>query len=479
MWQRLKRGVRWIRNHVTRRVAWDLFMVYLASINVSLIVFVLTYLYLRPYYEHHLPFVTRIYDPVKGIEPEPVTQEYLRLVDELAAEGGYASSRIVVEDLLGELRELSAEIIDDNPFERSGLERNRIRIFILMQQALMREGVISDTDRDPHEIANIFWSIEPDPGRLTDRVDFFQSDIAPLLEANFFRRYDKTGKLTDHFWWIDLPFLLIFIIEFLISWYLAVRRETYPRWFMYPIVNWYDVLGIMPFKQLRLFRLFRIASIYVRLSRSEHTIVGDDPISRTIAYFSNIVSEEISDMVALRILNETQDELTKGTHKAIITSVAAAHRDALARQLALQARDLLTNVEVRERAQEFLEANLEQSVDAADAFRFVPLPDAVLRPLVSTIGQAVFDAFADTLAATVSSGEGQDALQEMIRDAIDGVIVEITEGELEELVKEISIEVIDHVKQTVSVRKWALPDQNRRNFLTRELVDQGEQRKRS
>ena len=175
--------------------------------------------------------------------------------------------------------------------------------------------------------------------------------------------------------------------------------------------------------------------------------------------------------MTLRILNETQDELNKGTHKAIIHSVATEHRDALARQLALQARDLLTDVQVRERAQGFLEANLEQSVESTDAFRFVPLPDVVLRPLVSSIGQAVFDAFADTLAVTVSSEEGQAALQSMIGDAIDGLVMEMTQGELEELVKEISIQVIEHVKETVSVRKWALPDQERRNFLTREVIE--------
>lgn len=461
----------WLRHHITRSVAWDMFMVYLAVINVSLIVFDLTYLYLRPYYDQFLPVVSRIYDPVKGIEPEPVTEEYLQLVNDLEGQGGYGTSTATVVELLGDLRELSAEIIDDNPFERSGLERNRIRMFVSMQQRLVDEGVLTQADRDPFEIADIFWSLEPDAGRLSGRVEFFQANVASLLEENFFRLYDATGKLTDHFWIIDLPFLVIFILEFFISWRLAVRRHTYPRWFMYPIVHWYDVLGIMPFKQMRLFRLFRVASIYVRLSRSDRTIVGDDPISRTIAYFSNIVSEEISDMVSLRILNETQDELAKGTHKAIINSVATQHRDALARQLAVQVRDLLVDDGVRERAQGFLEANLKQSVESTDAFRFVPLPDVVLRPMVMTIGQSVFDAFADTLAVTVSTDEGQDALQATIRDAIDGVVLEITEGELEELVKEISIQVIDQIKETVQVRKWALPDEERRHFLTREVVE--------
>ena len=39
-------------------------------------------------------------------------------------------------------------------------------------------------------------------------------------------------------------------------------------------------------------------------------------VSRAVAYVSNIIAEEISDVVALRILSETQDEIRNGTHKA-------------------------------------------------------------------------------------------------------------------------------------------------------------------
>jgi hypothetical protein len=324
---------------------------------------------------------------------------------------------------------------------------------------------------EAEDVADHFWSLEPDAALLARRLADFDTELAPLLEANFFRLYDLDGNLVDHFWVIDLPFLVIFIIEFFARWYLAIKRSTYPRWFFFPIFNWYDVLGIMPFKGMRLFRLFRIASIYIRLHRSELSGVGDDPISRTVKYFANIISEEISDMVSLRILNETQEELREGAHKRIIRSVATNHRDALAKQLAMQMRDLLTNQEVRVQARGFLDANLDQAVESADALRRVPLPNAVLRPLVAAVGETVFDSFADTLAATVSSPTGQHALEAMIRDSIDGLVLEITEGELEEVVREISIEVIGHMKETVGIRKWALPDQPRRSIFTREIVD--------
>ena len=471
MRERIKRLWQWLRLNLTRAVVWDLFMVYLAIVNVSLIVFDLTYLWLRPFYSQHLPVITRIYDPVKGIGPEPVTQSYLSLIDRLPATGVSAVNQYSVDSTLAELRELSVEIVDDNPFERSGLEANRIRLFKGMEDELIREGSLRMGRHEAQEVSDLFWSLEPADERLGPRLTYFDAELAPLLEANFFRAYGLNGRLVDHFWRIDLPFLMIFVIEFFVRWRLAVRRSTYPRWYFFPIFNWYDVLGILPFKGMRLFRLFRIASIYIRLHRSEHSRIGDDPVSRTVKYFANIVSEEISDMVSLRILNETQEELREGTHKRIIRSVAANHRDALAAQLALQMRDLLTDNEVRRQARGFLDANLENAVESADALRRIPLPDAVLRPLVATVGESVFNAFADTLAATLSSPEGQRVVETMIGEAIDGLVLEITEGELERVVREISIEVIGHMKETVAVRKWTLPAQPRQSIFTRDAID--------
>ena len=197
--------------------------------------------------------------------------------------------------------------------------------------------------------------------------------------------------------------------------------------------------------------------------------VGDDVISRTVKYFANIISEEISDMVALRILNETQSEIRDGTHRRIIHSVAGTHRSALSSELANQLQDLMTNEEIREQAKVFLDANLQQSVDSAEALRRVPLPDAVLRPLVVAVGQTVFNAIADTLAATLSSEEGHAAVEALIADSVDGLVTEMTEGELEEIVTEITLEVIDHIKEAVAVRKWASPDAPPRTVFTKDL----------
>ena len=143
----------------------------------------------------------------------------------------------------------------------------------------------------------------------------------------------------------------------------------------------------------------------------------------------------------------------------------------MAEQLADQLRSVLGNQRLREEARRFLNANLEQSIESAATLRRLPVPDALLRPVVMATGQALFDAFAETLGATLASQEGHDAVRSMARDAVDGVVAGITEGELEQLIRQASIEVIEQVKETVAVRKWMDGDQPRRSLLRRERLE--------
>ena len=470
--ENLKSRYRRIKRNMTRGLAWDIFMVYLAVINLGLILFDMTYLWLRPTYFRYLPVVTRIYDPVKGIEPHPLTEAWLVASTDLAdrLEAGEEPYRLASE--LEEIRYLAREVLINKAFERSGQDQSGRRIWVGMARFLRSEPGNGPIDQaQPARISDLFWSLQPDPSRIEGRSIYFNRNLAPLLAVNYLREFDLRGELTDYFWLIDLPFWLVFATEFFTRWWLAYRRGTYARWFLFPLFNWYDLLGIVPLKQFRIFRLFRMVSIYVRLHRSEHSNVGDDIVSRTVGYFANIISEEVSDMVSLRILNETQQELADGTHKRIVRAVAERHRESLAVQLANQIGQLMMSTEVREQARGFLDSNLEQAVDSAEALRRIPLPDVVLQPLVLAVGRAVFDAIADTLAATLASEEGNAALRRMIIDAVDGLVEEITDGELEALVREISIEVIGHLKETVAVRKWTLENEPRRGVFTRELID--------
>ena len=105
---------------ITLSTLWDLFMVWVVLINLSLILFDLTYLWLRPTYFKYVPIVTRVWDPVLGIEPHPLTEE---LIEKAATAEQLSLLDPGSESLYAMLEELSAltlRVLEENPFERSG-----------------------------------------------------------------------------------------------------------------------------------------------------------------------------------------------------------------------------------------------------------------------------------------------------------------------------------------------------------------------
>ena len=109
---------------ITARLLWDLFMVWVALINLGLIAFDLTYPWLRPYYFHYVPVVTRVYDPVLGIEPHPLTEQFVEDLDAARSLADLAPGSPELAERLSTLERLTARILTENPFDRSGLGQN-------------------------------------------------------------------------------------------------------------------------------------------------------------------------------------------------------------------------------------------------------------------------------------------------------------------------------------------------------------------
>jgi hypothetical protein len=452
---RVLQVVRDLSGRAKLRLAWDVFMVWAALINLSLIVFDLTYLWLRPVYFSYVPLVTRVYDPVKGIEPHPLTRA---LLDEIVTTSDLVRRTPSSPDVVPHvevLRELSLRVFLENPFERSG-QTDLLNT--------LRQGLADVTGFPRSDLANpeileravtAFWPLEP--AELRYRLDRLDPQLGRSLELNYYRSFDRNGRLTDHFWLIDLPFLTLFWIEFLVRWYLALRRHTYTKWFFFPIFNWYDVLGLIPVRYFRIFRLLRAVSMYMRLRRSQLSLVGRDIFSRTVAYFSNIITEEVSDRVALRILSELHEEIEDGTHTRIVRSTVEPRLVEIQHVVARQIYEVLTDPITLHNLRTLLRLNLEAAVDESEAFQSVPMPKVILKPLVRATGEVILDTTLEAISATLDSVDGQQALEQVAASIVDTVAYGPGLEETEQLVKQITLQVIDHMKEVVSVKKWTLP----------------------
>jgi hypothetical protein len=453
----LRLSLKWLHpSSWNLRLIWDVVMVWVALVNLWLILFDLTYLPLRRYYFQWVPVVCRVYDPVKGIAPHPLTAQLLEEADAVEQLLALDPTSATLAERVASLRELTRTVLEENPFERSGQARNLEVIRVTIAQELGgATHHLSGGDRTSHAV-ELFWP--DDPAVLRQRLLLFDERLRPLLAVNYFREFDLEGKLVDHFWLIDLPFLTLFVVEFAVRWSLALRRRTHRRWYLFPLLNWYDLLGLMPSTELRVFRLFRVASIYMRLRRSELSRVGKDVLSRAVAYVSNIIAEEISDVVALRILSETQDEIRDGTHLRIWDRAIASRRRQIEEVFIAQLRDVLANPDTQQRVRRLMRVNLQLAIERSETLDSVPLPNAVLHPLVRSLGEVILETTLETVSASLDSNEGQVAAKDLVSSVMDQVLAGPGREVIASLSEEISLDVIERMKEAVAVKKWALPE---------------------
>ncbi|TVP66899.1 MAG: hypothetical protein EA342_10540 [Leptolyngbya sp. LCM1.Bin17] len=280
-----------------------------ALLNLILVIGDLSYIPLRDLYLRFLPDLTTWYgETFKGIEPHRFTTQYLDTVDELedqVAQTGITSpeAQLILEDL----QQQSIEMVAENPFQvanKSGaLERIKNE---------MRDRMDVDS---ASEALTEFWSFEHlSEAGFPGEIAFFNNDVRPLIETNFFRNIGLHGGFVDVFWRIDIWFNLLFGLELLARSFYLDRRYKNFTWRDSILWRWYDLLLIFPFSALRLpwLALLRVVPVIIRINQSN--IINLDPIQNRISRFvMSQVAVEITEVVVLRMIDQMQSLVRDGT----------------------------------------------------------------------------------------------------------------------------------------------------------------------
>ncbi|WP_027845608.1 hypothetical protein [Mastigocoleus testarum] len=279
---------------------FERFMAIIAAINLGFVLFDLSYVPWRTFYFRNLPKLTQVYDPVKGIEPHRDTQNYLQVVNRLQnqiSNTGLQSSQ--VKATLEDLKNLSVEMIEENPFasaSKSGtLEKIKNR---------MRAHIGDDSAK---EAFRIFWSQEYlSKQSFTKEIGFFARNIKPLIASNYYRRIGENGEYIDRFWLYDLPIVLLFTLDLIVRSYFIKRRHSSFSWLNAILWHWYDAIFLIP-----AWRWLRIIPVAFRLDKAQ--LLKLHGLRRQIE--QGIVAnfaEEITQMVVIRVIDQTQQSIHNG-----------------------------------------------------------------------------------------------------------------------------------------------------------------------
>ncbi|MEL7351531.1 MAG: hypothetical protein AAF171_04570 [Cyanobacteria bacterium P01_A01_bin.116] len=302
---------RWRKQSTRRQTTWfERLMALVILLNLCLVMFDLSYIPFRDLHLKSWPEFTVWYgERFKGIETEPTTLGYLALVDELDVqidENGpqQAIESQIGQEILAQLSEQSALIINEDPFAVAGKSGSLERIKNLMHKR---------TDITFSKAAfNRFWSSSyllgnpPDSSRTAAELAFFDEKIRPLMAANYHRGINERGRPIDLFWQIDLGFMVLFAAEFLARTYALSRRHPNTSWLDAMLWRIYDVPLFLGF-----WRWLRIIPTTLRLNQARW--VDLEPLRNRLS--RALISQfaiELTEIVLVRVINQVQRVVQTG-----------------------------------------------------------------------------------------------------------------------------------------------------------------------
>lgn len=283
------------------RTSFERGMALLVLVNFGLVGFDLSYIRFRDFYLTHAPEFTEWYgENFKGIEPERATVAYLETVEDLereVAQSGLTapSTQAILEDL----RTQSSDLVDENPFQVANKSGTLERI-----KNMMRDRTGLDSAKDSFDR---FWSVSflAQQG-WNQELRFFQEEVQPLMETNYFRPIGENGAPLDEFWRIDIWFIALFAAEFLLRTLYLSRRYKGTNWFDAMVWRWYDLLLFLPF-----WRWLRIIPTIVRTNQSN--LINFEPVRHRITrIFITHLAVELTEVVFLRIIEQAQNLIRQG-----------------------------------------------------------------------------------------------------------------------------------------------------------------------
>jgi hypothetical protein len=473
---------------------WDKGIALLALANLILVLFDLTYIPLRDFWLQGrmqlflkigpierefpdpplkvLPFhVTDWYDWVKGIEPYQETEEYLQLVEELNTEINEIALQTLerqrqeitqieeknIDKILQELRDRSVEMIETNPFQIANKTGTLERI-----KNKMRERVLGTKKTSSKKAFEIFWSREYLRKKgFRQELNFFEQEIKPLMETNYYRPVGETGEPVDNFGLLDFPFFIIFLSDFLLRTWLISRRHTGVSWFDAMLWRWYDIFLLIP-----VFRWLRVLPVIIRLHQAE--LIDLHAIQKQARQgFVASIAEDLTEVVVIGIVNQIQSSIRQGDLSNLLSRrnvreyIDLNQVNETAEIFKLTINTLVYQVlpKIRPDLEALLQYNIKKAIAQSPAYRNIrhlPGVERLQTNLIEQLTKQIYQALWDTITSLLKEDPVFDKLLEHLVTNFSKIVsseikteqsLEKIESLLIDLLEEIKINYIQRLSQ--------------------------------
>lgn len=386
------------------------------------------------------------YDVIKGVVPHRDTATYLQKVEELKKricglespsleeqqlpEGNIKQPSLQpiscqqdtisqnlktpeVEQLLEELRNLSIDMIDSNPFELANKTGTLEKIKNKMREHFERD------DNSAKEAFREYWSQSNLAGNTMEELEFFYEDIRPLIETNYYRPIGENGDFVDYFGLIDFPFFVVIFVDFLGRSLYISRQHTGVSWLDGTLWRWYDLLFFLP-----IFRWIRIVPLTIRLNET-HLIDLKKIQKQASQGFVAGIAGDVTEVVVLKIINQIQELVEEGEIRKMLSSSSSQqyidlnNTNETVEITLLVAKTLIYEVlpKIKPDVEEFLKYNIEKVVKSNPAYQGIshfPGVERLQTNISTELAIRIYQVLLDTLNSLLEKDPMFDELIEKI-----------------------------------------------------------------
>lgn len=265
----------------------------------------------------------------------------------------------------------------------------------------------------------------------------------------------------ERFIFFDMIFVSVFLTEFFLRWGYSVKAKVYDRWYFYPFIHWYDLVGCIPIGSLRFLRILRVVSIIYRLHQYKIIDFTSTRLYQFVMFYYDAFMEELSDRIVLKVLSGVQDEVKRGSPllEKIQHDILYPRRGMLSDWLSERVAQAAQQGYVPNRGA--LRAYLENRVDHAlkqnlELSRLKYLP--VVGPTIQdTLENAVGDIVANVIhqiLEDLASSTNHAFIEDIVNVFLPEPGEEATEDAETQALINLTLEVIDAVKDQVRVKRW-------------------------
>jgi len=290
------------------------------------------------------------------------------------------------------------------------------------------------------------------------------SEMLQRFTPDFYQYYYQHIHL--NFSAIDIIFVTAFLVEFILSWILAIAQKTYYKWFFYPFLHWYDLIGCIPVGSLRFLRILRVFSILIRLQNLKIVDLSKTYIFKKLKKYYSIIVEEVSDRVVINILEGVQEEINEGgpVIETIINDVIRPKQDVLVEwisrrlEYALQ-RDVIIKKDVLDL---YIKKVISKSLNENSELKTLGQVPVMGKMITETIENAIsniVNSVINTIISDLASYKNRELIKDTTEVILNSIEFDDDDSKLNEIFKDISVDALEVIKKQVEVQKWKLKEE--------------------